>query len=131
MKVVYLDSSAIVKLIVKEPESDALLGYLADHAARVSSALARTEVLRALIPAGSAALRRGEAVLESIELISVTDEVLVSAARLKPAALRSLDALHIATAALLGDDLEAVVTYDRRMAEGATLAGIRVDAPGQ
>lgn len=130
MSVTYLDSSAIVKLVVREPETDDLLRYLAGREGRVSSALAKTEVLRALLLAGAAAQQRGVVVLESIELIAVTDEVLDAAARLQPPTLRSLDAIHIATAVMLEDDVETIVTYDRRMLDGASKSGLNAVSPG-
>lgn len=130
MSVVYLDSSAVVKLVVREPETDALLAYLSERPNRVSSALAKTEVRRSLLLAGAEAQRRGEAALEAIELIAITDEVLDAAGHLMPPTLRSLDAIHVATAAALGPDLEAVVTYDKRMLEGAALLELHAVTPG-
>lgn len=125
----YLDSSAIVKLAVAEPESAALRRYLRRRRPYVSSALARTEVARALLPAGSAAVRRGADVLAGIELVRVNDRVLGLAGTLLPVELRSLDAVHLATAHLLGDDLARVVTYDERMADAAGSMGWTVAAP--
>ena len=127
---VYLDSSAIVKLAVAEPESGALRRYLAGHADRVASALARVEVRHALRRTGAtpATLRHAEQVLERIALVAVDEPVLHDAARLAPASLRSLDALHLATALSL-DGLEAVVTYDSRLAAAAVDAGLPVAAP--
>lgn len=130
MRATYLDSSAIVKLVAREAETDALREYLAERPARVSSALAKTEVLRALLPAGTEAVQRGEAVLGAIELIAVTPELLGSAARILPATIRSLDAIHLASASALEEDLESLVTYDKRMLEGARRAGLTVAAPG-
>lgn len=129
MTATYLDSSAIVKLVVREPETDALLTYLAVRPTLVSSAVARTEVLRALLLAGPQTYQRGETVLGAIEQIAITDEILDSAARLLPPTVRSLDAIHLATAAALGSDLEALVTYDKRMLEGASSAGLNATAP--
>ena len=130
MNAIYLDSSAIVKLAVREPETDALLVYLRTKPVRVSSALAKVEVLRALLAIGTEAQRRGEVALEVIELIAITDSVLEGAGRLFPAGLRSLDAIHLATAASLDSDLETLVTYDKRMLEAASNLGMQVVAPG-
>lgn len=130
MNATYLDSSAIVKLVVLEPETDSLLAYLRKRPVRVSSALAKVEVLRALLAVGSEAQHRGEAALDAIELIAITDSVLDAAARLLPAALRSLDAIHLATAARLDADLETLVTYDKRMLEVASKMGLQAVAPG-
>jgi uncharacterized protein len=125
---VYLDSSAIVKLVVLEPESKALRKFLRGHPSRVASALARVEVLRAVRPHGEAALDHGRQALSRIVLLAVDHDVLDRAAALdRP--LRSLDAIHIATALGLANDLDGLVTYDRRMAKVATAAGLRVEAP--
>src|SRR3990170_2702110 len=102
-RVTYLDSSAIVKLVVQEPESNGLRGYLRRRKPYVSSALARTEVTRALLPGGDAALRRGHDVLARIELVRISDRVLSAAGVLLPITLRSLDAIHLAPAQQLGD----------------------------
>lgn len=125
----YLDSSAIVKLVVREPESAALRRWLRRKRPLVSSALARTEVLRALLPAGGEAVSRGRAVLRGLALLRVNDRVLEAAGLLLPVALRSLDAIHLATARELGDELGSLVTYDDRLAEAARDLGHRVAAP--
>ena len=125
----YLDSSAIVKLAVEEPESAALYRYLRRRRPLVSSALARAEVARALLPLGQAALRRGEEVLARLELIRINDRILASAGTLLPIELRTLDAIHLATAQQLGGDLARVVTYDERMGAAAEAIGWQVAAP--
>ena len=129
MAVTYLDSSAIVKLAVQEPESAALRRYLRRRRPLLSSALARAEVLRALLPAGDAAVARGQDVLARLELVRVNDRVLSAAGALEPADLRTLDAIHLATAGQLGRELGAVVTYDERMAAAAKRLGQRVAIP--
>ena len=125
----YLDSSAIVKLAVREPESLALRRYLRRRQPLVSSALARTEVLRALLPAGDEAMMRGRAVLQRIDLVRVNDRILNAAGLLRPLELRSLDAIHLVTAQELGDDLNALVTYDDRMVTAAKQLGYRIVQP--
>ncbi len=125
----YLDSSAIVKLVVREPESFALRRYLRRRQPLVSSALARTEVLRALLPAGDDAMSRGRAVLQRIDLVRVNDRILNVAGTLHPPELRSLDAIHLATAQELGDDLKTLVTYDDRMLAAAKWLGCRTAQP--
>ena len=130
MAATYLDSSAIVKLVVEEPESTALRHYLRRRNELVSSALARTEVLRALLPSGDDAVARGRVVLQRIELIRVNDRILDAAGVLAPFEVRSLDAIHLATAAQLGADLARVVTYDDRMRDAALLLRIKTVAPG-
>jgi predicted nucleic acid-binding protein len=95
----------------------------------VSSALARAEVTRALLPFGATAIQRGETVLTRIDLIRVSDTVLRAAGALLPADVRTLDAIHLATAAQLADDLARVVTYDTRMRAAAEHLGLDVAAP--
>ena len=125
----YLDSSAIVKLAVREPESLALRRYLRRRRPLVSSALARAEVLRALLPAGEDAMARGRAVLQRVDLVRVNDRILNAAGVLHPPHLRSLDAIHLATAQELGGDLSALVTYDDRMVTAAKHLGFRIVQP--
>jgi predicted nucleic acid-binding protein len=125
----YLDSSAIVKLAVREPESLALRRYLRRRQPLVSSALARTEVLRALLPVGEEAVARGRNVLQRLDLVRVNDRILNAAGVLLPPELRSLDAIHLATARELGGELGALVTYDDRMAAAAKRLGYRIVQP--
>ncbi|MHB8512007.1 MAG: type II toxin-antitoxin system VapC family toxin [Actinomycetota bacterium] len=125
----YLDSSAIVKLVVHEPESPALRQYLRRRRPLVSSALARTEVARALLPLGPQAVQRGYEVLARIELVRINDRVLTAAGTLLPADSRSLDAIHLATAEELGSDLARIITYDSRMATAARVLGFTVSSP--
>jgi predicted nucleic acid-binding protein len=127
--VVYLDASAAVKLVLNGSESTGLDAWLADRPERVSSALLRTELIRAIgrrVPERLALARR---VAARITLIAVDDGLLASAADLEPASLRSLDAIHLATALRLADELEAIVTYDRRMIDGARALGLPVASP--
>ena len=125
----YLDSSAIVKLAVAEPESGALRRYLRRRKPYVASALARAEVARALLPFGEMACQRGEAVLTRIDLVRVSDTLLRAAGSLLPEDIRTLDAIHLATAQHLGQDLARVVTYDLRMQAAARHLGLVVAAP--
>lgn len=125
----YLDSSAIVKLAVAEPESAALRRYLRRRKPYVASALARAEVARVMLPLGPIAQRRAEAVLTRIDLVRVSDTILRVAGNLTPEELRTLDAIHLATAQQLGDDLARLVTYDARMADAANHLGFDVAAP--
>jgi predicted nucleic acid-binding protein len=125
----YLDSSAIVKLVVREPESAALSRYLRGRRPIVASALARVEVLRVSISFGVQAQARAHDVLNRLDLIRINDRVLTIAGGLLPPELRSLDAIHLATASLLGDTLGKVVTYDARMADAARQLGWSVVAP--
>ena len=126
---VYLDSSALVKLVIAEPESSALRRYLRGEPQRASCALARVEVLRAVRGHGSVALTRARRLVQRLNLVPIDDELLDAAAALDPRVLRSLDAMHLAAAQLFGDELTAVVTYDRRMAAAAGLVDLTVASP--
>lgn len=127
-RALYLDSSALVKLAVREPESTALRRYVRGRRI-VSSALARTEVSRALLPLGEGAGDRAAQVLASVELVRINDRVLTAAGSLGPAEVRSLDAIHLATAQLIESQLARVVTYDERMTAAAEALGLPVAAP--
>ena len=129
MRATYLDSSAVVKLVVAEPESAALRNHLRRRRPLVSSALARTEVLRALLPSGEIALSRAHEVLRRLDLVRINDRVLDAAGMLQPAQVRSLDAIHLATAQLLGEDLGQVITYDDRMVDAARSLGLKIISP--
>lgn len=126
----YLDTSAAVKLVVTERHSAALLRWLSRNEDRiVSSDLLRTELQRATRRGAPQEMERARAVLESITLMMPVRSTYERAAELEPDLLRSLDALHLAAALELGDDLEGIVTYDDRLAEAAHHYGIPVLAP--
>lgn len=129
-RVVYLDASAIVKLVVRERETDSLLAYLED-AERVSSEIAEIEVVRAayLRTGASESIARAEAVLRRFSLVPVDDDIRRDAARARPADLRTLDAIHLASCLRLARQLDAVVAYDRRLADALRANALRVDAP--
>lgn len=129
----YLDSSALVKLVQRETESDALRRFLRRHRADqlVTSALARVEVVRAVLTGGPAALAQARRQLSRLDQILLSTELLDRAATLAPRVqLRSLDAIHLAAAQVVGADLRAVVTYDLRMADAAQDLGLAVETPG-
>jgi predicted nucleic acid-binding protein len=128
-RVTYLDSSAIVKLVVREPESMALRAHLRRRRPLVSSALARTEVARAVLALGAGVMRRAQDVLDRIELVRVNDRVLLAAGTVLPPDIRSLDAIHLATASLLGRSLGELVTYDGRLSSAARANGLKVVSP--
>jgi len=131
VSVVYLDASALVKLVVREPESVALMEFLQEHPDRVSSALALAEVPRALRRArfGAAERRRAREVLARVALVDIDRRALAAAAAIEPPTVRTLDAIHLATALALHEDLAALVTYDRRLAVAAERADLPVQAP--
>jgi hypothetical protein len=127
---VYVDSSALVKLVVNEAESEALRRYLDTVDQPISSILATIEVARA---AGRVAPGPGAevgAVLDSIAIVSLDARIAAKAAGLVPASLRTLDAIHLATAMEFGTELTAFVCYDERLAAAARDLGLAVVAPG-
>lgn len=126
----YVDTSALVKLVASEPESSALRRWLRgrDRLA-VTSDLARTELLRAVRRVDPAAGAVARQVLDVLTITALTTELFEQAALLGPADLRSLDALHLASALSLGDDLQGVVTYDQRLGRAAVEHGALVVAP--
>jgi uncharacterized protein len=128
---IYLDSSALVKLVVAEPESGPLMEMLRMWPERVSSALALTELPRAIRRAGlgAAERRRAQQVLARVALVDVDRPILTAAAALEPSTLRTLDAVHIATAIALGADLGGLVSYDRRLSAAAERAHLDVLTP--
>lgn len=131
-ELLYLDSSALVKLVLPETESAALLESLAAWPACVSSELARVEVVRAARRATidpTVEQRAGE-VLAGLHLLKIDDDILDRAARLEPRMLRSLDAIHLASALSLGEDLGAIAIYDNGFATAAAALGLKVLAPG-
>jgi predicted nucleic acid-binding protein len=127
---IYLDSCAIVKLVVAESESAALREFLAGRPDElpVTSALARVEVVRAMRNLGGAAADAAVAVLAQIDQMPLVDPLL-DAAGAGGGVLRSLDAIHLASATALEDGLTAFVTYDKRLAAAAADIGLPVHAP--
>ena len=126
---IYLDSSALVKLVVEEPESEDLRTFVGDRLV-VSSTVGRTEVIRAVARTEPERVGAAERVLAETSLIIIDGPLASAAAWVEPASIRSLDAIHLATAQRLEVGLEALVTYDRRMVDAAQMAGLRVASPG-
>jgi predicted nucleic acid-binding protein len=129
-RVAYLDTSAFVKLLVAEPESAALERFLGRWPERTSATLLRTEAVRALRRSGYdqrvGAARR---LFEGMRLIRLDEVLLDRAGELDPRELRSLDALHLATALAVGADLGVLLTYDERLGEAARQRGLTVQSP--
>ena len=125
---IYLDSSALVKLALTEPESAALYAYLSERTdqALVSSALHRAEVLRAIWQAEPGALTRGVRLVRRIGRVALSTEVLDNAATLPPQRLGTADAIHLASALAIRRDLSAFVAYDKRLLDAAAEAGLPV-----
>ncbi|MFI5262395.1 MAG: type II toxin-antitoxin system VapC family toxin [Candidatus Limnocylindrales bacterium] len=126
---VYLDASALVKLVVAEAETAALRTYLTQHSHCATSVLARVEVARALGRVGVDRQARLEAVFEGLIVVELTDDIVARARRVGPSTLRTLDAIHVATALELSADLTAFLTYDGRLVDAARALGIAIAAP--
>ena len=124
----YIDSSALVKLVVREPESASLRAWAEQHTL-VGSDLVRAETLRAARRHSPAALAQARLVCAALPTIGLTPGVCERAVELDPLILRTLDALHLACALQLQDELDAVITYDTRLADACALLGVPVIAP--
>lgn len=126
----YFDSSALVKLIVEESESSALRSWIAtDSVNAVSSDLVRTETVRAVRRSWPELVAEARSLFTKVACRSITLEIVERAALLDPAELRSLDAIHLATALDLAGDLDGLVTYDERLSRAANEYGIPTLAP--
>ena len=127
----YLDTSAAVKLVVEEAGSAALHRWISSvDAPVVASDLVRTELMRAVRRGAPDRMVQARAVLDSLVLLTATTAVFERAGELEPDLLRSLDAIHLASALELGDELDGIVTYDDRLAAAAEALGVAVVAPG-
>mgnify|MGYP002152383869 FL=1 len=126
----YLDTSAAVKLVVAEQGSTGLRRWLAEPGRDVVSGdLLRTELLRTVRRGAPEQVGQARAVLDAMPLLNLTPAVCERAGSLEPVVPRSLDALHLATALELGDDLDGIVTYDERLGDAARILGYAVVAP--
>lgn len=126
----YLDTSAAVKLVVEEVGSKALRTWLMTaEEPIVSSDLLRTELLRATRRSAPDHVQQARMVLDSIVLITISTTLFEHAGTIEPDLLRGLDALHLAAALDLGDDLDGIITYDDRLSSAAMALGIPVVAP--
>ncbi|MFI5054786.1 MAG: type II toxin-antitoxin system VapC family toxin [Actinomycetota bacterium] len=128
MTVTYVESSALAKLIVAESGSKALRGYLRGRTT-VTSALTRLEVTRAVRKSKAQPTVGLDAVFGVVTVVEIQHEILRLASVLEPPELRSLDAIHLATALSIADDLDGFVTYDRQLGRAATAAGLAVASP--
>lgn len=121
----YLDTSALVKLVVEEDESAELRQWIAvTESALITSDLSRTELLRAIKRTAPSRAVEGRWLLDSLDVLNVSAATFEAAGRLAPDTLRSLDAIHLAAALELGDDLEGLITYDERLGAAAGANGI-------
>lgn len=129
---IYLDSSALLKLLHEEAESAALADWLSARAGTpvVSSALAAVEVTRACRRVDAGALPAAKALLAGLDTIPLSGAVIGEAADVGEITLRSLDAIHLASALSIRADLSSFVAYDRRLGDAASAAGLTLVAPG-
>lgn len=127
---IYLDTSALAKLVVKESESAALAAWLNEHAVvrKGSSMLCRTELPRAVQRGGELAYLRAQMIIGDLMQFPLTPELLDAAGAL-PGSLRLLDAIHLATALRLRGELHSLVAYDHRLLEAAHAAGLPTESP--
>ena len=130
---IYLESSALVKLALTEPESGALADWLAERADQplVSSALHRAEVPRAVWRAEPGALPRSYRLIRRIARVALTADVLDNSATLPPQALPLAHAVHLASALAVRGELTAFVSYDEALLAAAADAGLPVASPGR
>ncbi len=130
---IYLDSSALVKLALTEPESAPLARWLAERADQplVSSALHRAEVPRAVWRAEPGALPRSYRLIKRIARVALTADVLDNSATLRPQELNAAQAIHLSSALVLKRDLTAFVAYDEPLLAAARDAGLPVASPGR
>lgn len=125
----YFDASALVKLVIAEPESEALRHATRAWRRRATSRLAVVELIRAVRRADPRLELRATQALARVDLVADGDRILAAAAHVEPADLRAVDAIHIATAVTLRTVLGAFVSYDRRQLAAATAAGLPVLSP--
>jgi uncharacterized protein len=128
---IYLDTSALVKLVAHEAETAALQEWMRMQAGATffSSQLARIELVRAVLRVAPERLERAREVLQGLALLKLDDEIVQTAESLPPTVLRSLDAIRLATACLLTSQVRAFVTYDARLAEAAKMLQLNVASP--
>jgi predicted nucleic acid-binding protein len=131
--VIYLDTSAIVKVVVTESESAALVDWLNDKndSAWVTSVIGRIEVMRAANRVGHATAAAARRLLESIDTLVLTDAIVTLAESIGPPELRTLDAVHLATAQIYRPNLDAFCVFDRRLFAAAEAQQLPVVAPGR
>ena len=128
MKNIYIDSSAILKLIVQEKESDAVRSIT--RARFITSEISRVEIIRAVLSHEPNALKTAESVLKNINILTIDSATLTQAERLPERInIRGLDAIHLASAGKFGLRITALLTYDKQMAKAARELGFEVLAP--
>ena len=128
---IYLDSSALLKLLFEEPESAALAQWISERAGSpvVSSELAKLEVIRAARRLDADVVPAARVLVSQLDLIPLTSGLIEEAAEAGEPGLRSLAAIHLASALSIRDDLTAFVAYDRRLTAAAQATGIEAISP--
>jgi len=128
----YAGTSAVIKLLAEETHSKAFAAFYDGHADAewVSSALLRIEVTRAVARGMPALLPEARDLLTAFSYITIDDEIVDAAMSEPDRGLRSLDAIHLATARILAPELDALVTYDDRLIKAAAEAGLGTVSPG-
>jgi predicted nucleic acid-binding protein len=128
----YADTSAVIKLLVEETHSKAFAAFYDDHpdAEWVSSALLRIEVTRAVVRAMPALLPDARDLLTAFSFVAIDDDVVEAAMNEPDRGLRSVDAIHLATARIFAQELDGLLCYDERLMKAAAAAGLHVISPG-
>lgn len=129
---IYVDTSAMTKLVVAEAESPALIDWIGERGDEpfVTSALGRVELMRTAARDGSPGMvERALHLLDGLDILPITDNVIALAETIGPATLRSLDAIHLASAAQIRSELTAFVAYDARLLEGCQAIDIPTATP--
>jgi predicted nucleic acid-binding protein len=132
---IYMDTSALTKLLIAEPETPELRNWLTaqidqgDSAA--TSALGKVELMRTVARFGDTGqAERARYLLDGLDILPLTEPMMTLAESIGPATLRSLDAIHLAAAAHFEQELTAVVTYDHRLLSGCRDIGLTTASPG-
>ncbi|MDO3032228.1 type II toxin-antitoxin system VapC family toxin [Mycobacteroides abscessus] len=132
---IYIDTSALTKLLIEEDETAELQAWLREQRGQdqyaVTSAIGRVELMRVVARQGEPGLReRALYLLDGLDILPITAAVITLAERIGPATLRSLDAIHLASASQIAGELSAVVAYDIRLLEGCRAVGFQTQSPG-
>jgi predicted nucleic acid-binding protein len=133
--VIYIDTSALTKLLIAEPETPGLRAWLGEQSGQgeyaATSALGRVELMRVVARYGESGLaERARFLLDGLDIIPLTEPVIALAETIGPPTLRSLDAIHLAAATRIKQDLTVFVTYDHRLLDGCRQIGLATATPG-
>ncbi len=126
---IYLDASALAKLILDENESPALRRFLSDHSTLITSTITRVELTRAIRRAAPSQLSAAHRRMDSLVFLHLTESLLDSAGMVGAVALRTLDAIHLASALTVRSELDALVAYDKRLLDAASALGLPTACP--